>query len=242
MNMMYKKGLFLRALCLSLRLLFLPFSRGRTMSRRDLYMYIACSSSSFFSFHFLNLYHSFVLVFHLCFFCWCWLFVCWPELNQYTAHVRSALTSTIPFRFERVCVSLCVCIYVSILYVMVFGFSPDFIQIVYNVVGSLVLYTERVGDDDGNGNGVDTITIIHLVVLHSLLACLPCVVLYVFCARFKWTILYKCVRIIWARVWIIFAHSLCIYHSVSPLTRRCHSLSCSLSITFYLYVCVSFVK
>lgn len=35
-----------------------------------------------------------------------------------------------------------VCACVFILYVMVFGFSPDFIQIVYNVVGSLV-YTEQ---------------------------------------------------------------------------------------------------
>lgn len=66
---MYKKGLFLRALPLSLSastfaLLWLGLlcSRGRTMSRRDLYVYI---SLLLFSFHFLNLYHSFV----------CWFFI-----------------------------------------------------------------------------------------------------------------------------------------------------------------------
>lgn len=56
---------------------------------------------------------------------------------------------------------------------MVFGFSPDFIQIVYNVVGSLV-YTEQwvtmMAIVMVMGMGVDTITIIHLVVLQF--ACL----------------------------------------------------------------------
>lgn len=140
---MYKKGLFLRALPLSLSLPpllpcfgLLCLALAVEPCRAEIYMYIY----RFFFFRFIfSIYiihscvgfSSLLLLLML-------LFVCWPELNQYTAHVRSALTSTIRFVYACVCVCVSLCICVSILYVMVFGFSPDFIQIVYNVVGSLV--------------------------------------------------------------------------------------------------------